>query len=337
MRLVLLLLVGIFAIVSGGPASAIILVSCHPQGSIPKPHYYISVPAQIVMNKVPVGGVLASFESPAVADNLANCVPQMVIATTLDTKGLTPSVIPNVYKTNFEGVGIRITGWSNNKLYFTPPSKTITGKDGTYVAWPTHIKVEYIRIGQEVGRSGPVTSDFLVEHIVPRNYTNVPDVVSFEPSSKTTELINEVYFTSCESRTPVLNVAMGSQYMNKIVTKTAPKKNFSFEVLCHGPSQDKPPPVKIYFEGDSPADGLLNLSGHGREGVARGVYIELTASDGGRLPFSKENSINLNWLRSEKDAEVYRFLGQAQYVENLTEAPKPGKADATMTYVLEYN
>jgi len=339
MRLTLLFIVGIFTIVSGAPASADILVSCLPEGSIPQPHYYISVPAQIVMTKVPVGGVLASFESPAVGDNKARCIKNMVITTTLDTRGLTPSGIPDVYKTNLEGVGIRITGWSDNKLYFTPPSTTTTGpkQNDEYVAWPNYIKVEYIRIGQEVGSTGQVTSDFRIEHIVPSAYTNIPEVVSFEPSSKTTELINEVYFTSCESQTPILNVTMGSQHMNKIASKTAPKKSFSFEIHCHGPNPNKPVPVKIYFEGSSPADGLLNLSGHGREDVARGIYIELTTIDGRKLPFSKQSSVNLEWLRSEKNSEVYRFSGQAQYVQNMTEMLKPGKADATMTYVLEYN
>ncbi|MDT8921774.1 fimbrial protein [Pseudomonas taiwanensis] len=335
MRSILVQLAGIFGIISSAPA----LATCTPHGTIPKAHYSISVPAQLVMSSAPVGGVLASFESPAVTTgNTAACSYRTLITTTLDTRGLEPSGIPNVYKTNIEGVGIRITGWSNNRLYFTPPSQTTTGPviPGN-VVYPTHIKVEYVRIGTRIGVSGPVTTDFRVEHKIPQDTTNTPEVVSFESTAKTTQLINEVYFSSCESQTPILNVPMGVQHIHKISTNTAPKKSFSFEVRCQGMKPSKPVPVKIYFEGDSPAEGLLNLSGHGREGVARGIHIALTTSDGRKLPFSKQHPINLDWLRSEANAEVYRVSGEAQYVQSLTEVLKPGQADATMTYVLEYN
>ena len=177
-----------------------------------------------------------------------------------------------------------------------------------------------------------MTTDFRVEHIVPFIQT-----VSFEPTAKSTELINEVYFTSCESQTPNLDVPMGKQQITQISANAAPKKTFTFEVRCRGSKPSTPIPVKVHFEGDSPAEGQLNLSGAGQPGVAKGVQIALTTPEGAKLPFNKAKAVDLKWLRSEPTAEVYQFSGAAQYVPSNSGPLKPGRGDATMTYVLDYN
>jgi hypothetical protein len=118
---------GILGLITSGSAWA----DCSPAGA-PQPHYSIYVPAKLVMQPVPVGGVLASFESKAVNDVYGVCNYHSLIKTTLDTRGREPSGIPNVYKTNIEGVGIRITGWANNQLHFTPPSESFTPPRGEW-------------------------------------------------------------------------------------------------------------------------------------------------------------------------------------------------------------
>lgn len=278
---------GILGLMTSGSVWA----DCTAENDNPQPLYSIHVPAKLVMQTAPVGGVLASFESKAAKYTTASCNYRSSIKTTLDSRGREPSGIPNVYKTNIEGVGIRITGWANNQLHFTPPSEKTTGPvvPGN-VVFPSHIKVEYIRTGIALGSSGQVTTDFRVEHIIPGI---LPNPVSFEPTAKSTELINEVYFSSCESQTPNLDVSMGKQQITQISANAAPKKTFTFEVRCRGSKPSTPIPVKVHFEGDSPAEGQLNLSGAGQPSVAKGVQIALTTPEGAKLPFNKAKAVDL--------------------------------------------
>ncbi|KPD28912.1 hypothetical protein AOA77_11900 [Pseudomonas paraeruginosa] len=58
--------------------------------------------------------------------------------------------------------------------------------------------------------------------------------------------------------------------------------------------------------------------------------------NGVALPFAKERAVSLAWRNSAPDAEIYGFSGKAKYVATGGEVI-PGKADAVLTYVLEYN
>ncbi len=326
-------LIGIFLLVESSSLWAACKWDQVMVGFRPDPYYSVVVPPSITMNPTPIGGVLASFSGGGARAGVVNCDRFDKLEATLDIKGLEPAGIKDVYKTNVEGVGIRITGYANSRLAWTPPQQTIVYNEPRYYASPTSIKVEYIRTGFVVG-SGKVNSDFRVLFKIPG--TN-PSTIEFASSAQSSELINETYFTSCESQARNLNVPMGRQNIKKISAATSPKKEFSFEVRCLGLKPNKPVPIKIYFEGDSPADGQLNLSGAGQDGVAGGVLIALATSKGKALPFNKANAIDLEWLRSEATAEVYRFSGVAQYAPSQVGKLKPGRGDATMTYVLEYN
>lgn len=135
---------------------------------------------------------------------------------------------------------------------------------------------------------------------------------------------------------PSTTVQMGKIAISNIKSGAVPEKLFALDIRCRGMQPEKPVPVRIYFEGDSAGPGLLNPTGVGQAGVAQGIAIELKNDKGTKLPFSKPNAINLDWQRSDVDAEVYRFAGSARYSASGGEI-KPGKADASMTYVLDYN
>ncbi|CAI8789192.1 hypothetical protein EMIT0324P_10742 [Pseudomonas chlororaphis] len=155
-------------------------------------------------------------------------------------------------------------------------------------------------------------------------------------SDGTVELLNDVMFAGCESVGGAVNVAMGKQTIDNIKKGSTKEVLFNFDVRCTGLSPTTKVPVKVYFEGDSPADGLLNLTGQGQPGIASGVGISLVNDKGTKLPFDIARSIPLAWSRSTEDGEIYRFTGTAKYVPT-TGSIAPGKADATMNFVLDYN
>ncbi|MFJ1253851.1 fimbrial protein [Cupriavidus sp. CuC1] len=159
---------------------------------------------------------------------------------------------------------------------------------------------------------------------------------TYRPANPSTiKVVNPVFFEGCMPLDKVRNVPMGKELARGIQAGTASKKDFSFEIRCEG-KPNKLPPVKVYFQGDSPAAGMLRLSDAGKPGVASGVGIALTNNRGVKLPFSGASTIALDWRRSETGGEVYGFSGIASYAPIGGEV-KPGRANATMTYVLDYN
>lgn len=325
---------GLFIALCGAAASEQVLADCVWEDAgvgltTPKAAYTVTVPPKLTYKKVKIGGVLASFSKNYPDMAQLKCKKHSVVEVKLDIKGLAPAGLPYVYKTGIEGVGIRIATGRN--VY--PPKQHVSGGTRVFInSVPSVIDVEYIRTGMAVG-SGRVTTDFTVEHTAPGV---TPSLVTYRPSTTVTELVNSIYFNGCESRTKIMNVPMGKELYGRIKSNTTTKKAFAFDVRCNG-QPSKPLPVKIYFEGDSPADGQLTLSGAGQKGVASGVNMVLTTSEGVNLPFNKKaNAIPLEWQRSEGQGEIYRFSGLAHYALTKGEF-KPGRADATMTYTLDYN
>ncbi|CAI8711875.1 fimbrial protein [Pseudomonas chlororaphis] len=152
----------------------------------------------------------------------------------------------------------------------------------------------------------------------------------------TTELVNDVYFSGCESVGAAVNVQMGKQTIQHIKNGSAREVPFNFDVRCSGLKSGAKVPVKVYFEGTSQADGMLKLSKLGQAGVAAGVGISLVNDKGVKLPFDIARSVALDWNRDAADGSIYRFSGKAKYAPTGGEM-KPGKGDATMSFVINYN
>ncbi|WP_261792943.1 fimbrial protein [Pseudomonas chlororaphis] len=155
-------------------------------------------------------------------------------------------------------------------------------------------------------------------------------------SQGTTELVNDVMFAGCESVGGAVNVPMGKQTIQNIKSGSVKEVPFNFDVRCSGLAANTTVPVKVYFEGSSSGDGLLKLTNQGQTGVASGVGIAVTNDKGIKLPFDIARSIKLDWSRSIADGELYRFAGKAKYVPT-TGQMAPGRGDATMNFVLNYN
>ncbi|AZD84637.1 hypothetical protein C4K14_1802 [Pseudomonas chlororaphis subsp. aureofaciens] len=54
------------------------------------------------------------------------------------------------------------------------------------------------------------------------------------------------------------------------------------------------------------------------------------------MPFEITRFVALDWNRGVADGSVYRFTGSAKYAPTGGEIT-PGKGDATMSFVLNYN
>ncbi|QLL11381.1 fimbrial protein [Pseudomonas chlororaphis] len=332
MRKILILFFALGSMTLAEPALSYCYWGTQPKNNT----YQINIPSSLTIKPAPVGGVLARH-SQKVGNAEAIFCTQGDTANMTISHGLQPSTIPNVYQTNVPGIGIRVVAsrsilGEQSDGYSFPGQFVFSGWQTPYL--PTYIYVEYVRTGVAVG-SGLVTASFTAKYILPSNSGLTPSVMSYI-STGSTKLENNVYFSSCESQEPTKTVPMGKIAISNIKSSTTQEQRFSFEVRCRGMQPTTPLPMKIYFEGDSKASGLLNLTGAGQAGVAQGVAIELQNDKGSKLPFNKPGAINMDWQRSEIDSEVYRFSGVARYAASGGEI-KAGKADATMTYVLDYN
>ncbi|MCR3765169.1 fimbrial protein [Pseudomonas aeruginosa] len=198
--------------------------------------------------------------------------------------------------------------------------------------FPNYMAIEFIRTGMEVGRGTVAPFDLATEfYLGTTPMTHIP----ITGSSLRTTLVQNIYFTSCHNPYSDPTVDMGRPYAALVKQGQVEERPFSLTIRCDGMNATTKPPVKIYFEGNAVRDGLLRLSDEGQAGVAKGVAIELKNDNGVALPFAKERAVSLAWRNSAPDAEIYGFSGKAKYVA--TGEVIPGKADATLSYVLEYN
>ncbi|AZC31694.1 hypothetical protein C4K38_3736 [Pseudomonas chlororaphis subsp. piscium] len=161
-------------------------------------------------------------------------------------------------------------------------------------------------------------------------------VYAIEGSGLKTKFEHNAFFTTCYTPKSSTEVNMGRPAAEQVKRGSVQDFPIALDVVCNGLNPTVKPPVKVYFEGNSVRDGLLNLNGVGQTGVAKGVAISLSSDKNVALPFSKAKAVALDWQSSGPGTEMYRFAAKARYVTTGAEVAA-GKADATLTYVLEYN
>ncbi len=166
--------------------------------------------------------------------------------------------------------------------------------------------------------------------------TPIRAVYAIEGTDLKTKFEHNAFFTTCYTPKSSTEVKMGRPAAEQVKRGSVQDVPFALDVVCEGLNPTVKPPVKVYFEGNSVRDGLLNLEGVGQPGVAKGVAISLTNDKNVALPFSQDKAVALDWQSSGPGTEMYRFAAKARYVPTGTEVAA-GKADATLTYVLEYN
>ncbi|MGY3256086.1 fimbrial protein [Pseudomonas chlororaphis] len=300
-------------------------------------NWYMNIfpPSSIKISAAPVGGVLSRYVERDDGGVFFVCRKGVVFNFKIGGFGLESTGRPGVYKTAVKGVGLRLgasTNYSAAEPDIFPPWQYITKKDGELVYAPKAFFVDFIRLESEVGVGAEVPIKFPGRFGYGMEYSDI----TYNSLVSTTKVVNGVYFTSCKGGGAAVNVQMGKEAISNVKSGFTNEKNFNFNVSCTGVKSGSSFPVKIYFEGNSPEDGVLRLSGEGQSGNASGIGISLVNNQGEKLPFDRKRSIKTDWIRTEGNSEVYKFSGKAKYI--LTGgATNPGQANATMTYVLDYD
>lgn len=195
-----------------------------------------------------------------------------------------------LYESGVPGVGIRI-GHRARYNWTEPtaaPATYPTGNIGTMRYMPTVLVVDFIRTAMGVGKGDITPFNYSTNFFIDTNYTN-PSRAEFtiEGYNLRATLEHNAFFTTCSTQKSTIDVNMGRPTAYDIKRGAVPDHGFSLDVVCEGLNPSVKPPVKVYFEGNSIQDGLLNLTGRGEAGVAQGVGISLTSSKGAALPFTQ--------------------------------------------------
>lgn len=305
-------------------------------GTVPSEIKFSSLPASVTMQAAAVGGVLAYYDV-RFTGSLPRYNCQVGDFWGMDAMTVSLPLLDaskGIYESGVVGIGIRISflgeGWGPTP--FVPPFKNeIFYAAGIPFVPPDVIRVEFIRTGMEVG-SGSITPFDLRSA-----YELTPAIrLPVSATQLKTTLVNKIYFSSCYNPASAPTVNLGRPAIGEVRQGSTLQKDFSLDIRCDGMNPTTKPPVKIYFQGNSPKDGLLLTDGQGQAGKAQGVGVELTDSNGAALPFDKARARAMTWTSSSTNSEFYRFQGKARYVVSGGEI-KAGKADATLTYVLQYN
>jgi type 1 fimbria pilin len=307
-------------------------------GTPNNPSVIASLPATTTLKYAAIGEVMASYEVTAGrrSGGWAWCTRSEFGLTEADTS-LTSRGSQGLYDSGVPGIGIRIghSSRAGNSPYF-PPS-TFKGITSTLVYFPSVVKIDFVRTDFGVGKGAMPSFNYKTNFFIDTSYTTPRRAVyAIEGESLTTKFEHDVFFTTCHTPKSSTEVNMGRPAAEQVKHGSVQDVPFALDVVCEGFNPTVKPPVKVYFEGNSVRDGLLNLNGVGQPGVAKGVAISLTNDKNVALPFSQDKAVALDWQSSGPSTEMYRFVANARYVPTGTEVAA-GKADATLTYVLEYN
>ncbi len=285
----------------------------------------ITLPATIAIESAKIGSVLASNKFDPWTKGTYRCAGGEKLSL-LFNGGLELSGYPNVYKTSIKGIGLKVGITFGGDVFYAPYSWY--ANNWSDYNTPRSVVVELVRIDTGVA-SGNLSTDFNVTF-------SAPGMAFTVKSTGSTQVENDVLFSGCTAVDTLVNVQMGQENIDRLKSDRVAVRPFNFDVRCTGLKPNTTAPMKVYFAGNSSADGMLALSNAGKPGVASGIGIALVDDKGVKLPFAKARSIRVEHHRSDEEGEIYRFSGTAKYTLT-TGTVKPGKADATMTYVIDYN
>lgn len=316
-----------------------------PERHPPKPMLISPLPATTTLMPAALGEVMASYTVQVGGSKLGGwswCAydgKYGELGMTSVQTSLAPIDGNGLYESGVPGVGIRLRHQASANWYepSVPPFSFSTGHDGIIRYAPNLLQVDFVRTAMGVGKGEITSFNYNTSYFIDTTYTNPTRAVfPIQGTSLTTKLEHNAFFTSCHTPKSSTDVSMGRPAAAQVKQGAVEEHPFSLDVICEGLNPTTKPPVKIYFEGNSVRDGLLNLNSLGQQGVAKGVGISLTNDKGVALPFNQTKAVALDWQASGPGREMYRFAGKARYVPTNGEIVA-GKADATLTYILEYN
>ncbi|QJI31246.1 type 1 fimbrial protein [Pseudomonas sp. ADAK18] len=291
------------------------------------------IPSNIKLKFVGVGQIMARADFAVVAPGVvwsgAKCpyqmVPEVKIAYEMahDSAAQLEDGYTDVYKTGLKGVGIRF----KTSTYGVVPSMSVSRNGNSVSVLVTaQFAYELVRTSKLLD-IGPLKLDYKIAFRL--NDWHAATI----HGSGDIPVETDSYFSGCAGVRKDIKVLMSKTWTGELQSNSARTEGFDLNVRCTGLPAGTKLPVKVYFEGDSPSDGRLNLT----SGGATGVEISLQNAMGAELPFSQSRAMSMEWMRSDAEGEIYNLPAKARYIQKPGTPVTVGRADAVLNYIIEYN
>ncbi len=285
----------------------------------------------------PVGSELDGDWSTSSLDQYISCRQDTILKLVLvrDTD-LAPGNGPGRYQTGIPGTELEI-GVSyglDTKIAMHAGSELSIPGTNRSMPVPRTIVARLIRTDSYVARTGEIAN----LHYQAELRDNDKTFITYKLDIAKLTFEQNVILMSCTTDGDKSQVVpMGRAAISAVRADTSPVRDYALNVTCEGTPAGSPPPVRVYFEGDATPDGVLRLSELPE--TATGIGIAVTSTSGAPLPFAnRAQALGMTWVERKNGKDRYRFEGRARYVAMPGAGPpKPGRADAVMSYVLDYN
>lgn len=230
----------------------------------------------------------------------------------------------DVYKTGVRGIGVRFKVATPFASWIVVPHETSGANNLDWVV-ARFIQYQFVQTSQTLG-TGNLKLNFNIRFTV--NGWEAADM------SGNAEVAINYQFSSCAGVSRNISVPLGKVRASDVQADATSDKALDLNVHCAGlPPGSQNFPVKAYFEGNFRTPGRLRLP----SGGAGGVEISVLNEQGMTLPTSKATAMSMKWMRSDARGELYNLPIKARYVKIPGSLVTPGKANATLNYILEYN
>jgi type 1 fimbria pilin len=290
------------------------------------------------IGKVAVGGVIKTLEAKwnsfGSTNASGNCGATTLI--NYEVPGAQAAGYTNVYDTNLQGIGIRLSVWTLNAVA-AGPSGGYYGTPTTPTAMPTQLPLQDI----SVGSYGTGYNQLRVELV--RTASNWqggslsvtgPVLVISDQSGKTGPITLNTIMVSgtlslagCSVTTKSLVVNLGAVRMPDVAfSNPAAGKDFTIEMTC-----SSNPSLAIQFDGSAVVGNPTVLQLRNEPGVATGIGLQITNSKGDPVTIGEPMP-----LIDAAPTGVNQYHFTARYIPTASHRT-PGNADANATFTMQYN
>ncbi|XVO84812.1 fimbrial protein [Pseudomonas palleroniana] len=319
-----------FAMIVNSAAYADNADNCYwsPQLSDKTKRYFTLTPTPSrILYLAPIGGRMnyqaLSLSASSGKINLLKCPTKVTNVTySLSIDAPLEDGYDKVYRTNIPGVGLRLVDDNNGKTPL-PYESSYTNAVRLAKSLPEPLTLELVRTSRDV-KTGTLNINMKI--MVRIHDWDAAEISIVGPI----ELTSSNYFSGCTGEKSQ-DIPLGKVAI-PLLEQQVPH-TIGLNVLCTGLLPGSKLPVRVYFEGSNEGSGMLNLTPGGAEGVG----VALTTPAGVKLPFAKWSGIAMQWVRTEEGGERYTFEFNAKYARKGSAKITPGRADAVLNYILDYN
>lgn len=231
--------------------------------------------------------------------------------------GANATSTPGVYRTNVPGVGISLVNYNNDGAFFFSSPASFRSVDYAGIFGIGDNTLHLVK-------TGDITPGVLAPGVVGNIYGD-DKVITVQSSISAVTIVS----AACSISTPKVNVPLDDVLAGSLTSmgSTAKPKAFNVGLDCNAGAR-----VNAMLTGvqntDNSADGVLQLTNAGSEGVATGVGIQILYNN---APMALNNNIVLK--TSVGGQEMLPFTAQYYQTKNSVTS---GSANATATLNLTY-